>query len=174
MMGQLLLFIQWNFNWWWGGESETRRRLQSQHDNKSTPFLSVCVQLLHIAPSLNTHGHLSTLLFRRRNINYKFVFHLLILPGCRWVILARHIETRRFKSPRRGGKCLNSDAFLKRSGAAATTRGTTEGSAVVTASQTTADFCRFICRFIDERSAIINAKTPQRRFFPLISAIGKL
>lgn len=63
---------------------------------------------------------------------------------------------------------MNSDAFLKRSGAAATTGGTTEGSAMVTASQKAAEGC-----LTDEGSDIINATIP-RRFFQLISAIGEV
>lgn len=60
---------------------------------------------------------------------------------------------------------MNSDAFLKRSGAAATTvGGGTEGSTMVTASQKTAEGC-----FTDEGSGKINAAIP-RRFFQLTSA----
>lgn len=62
---------------------------------------------------------------------------------------------------------MNSDAFLKRSGAAATTVGVgggTEGSTMVTASQKTAEGC-----FTDEGSGKINVAIP-RRFFQLTSA----
>lgn len=64
---------------------------------------------------------------------------------------------------------MNSDAFLKRSGAAATTVGVgvgrgTEGSTMVTASQKTAEGC-----FTDEGSGKINAAIP-RRFFQLTTA----